>query len=72
METKPAYKTSEFWLIVATNIAGIITTSAGLLPAKYSVPTLTLANSIYAVARGLAKSGVPAIEELSTFKKPGE
>jgi len=59
METKPFWRTSEFWIVVVTNLATITTAIAELLPSKYLAPTLAVTNGLYAVGRGLAKAGVP-------------
>ena len=61
METKEFYKTSEFWLTMLMNVTTAGAAVAGTLPAKYGVPTLTVINGLYAVARGLAKAGVPPV-----------
>lgn len=58
-ETKIFYKTSEFWLVVFTNVLAIVAQMAGSLPAKYAVPLQAFINAGYALSRGLAKSGVP-------------
>lgn len=54
-ETKPGFKTSEFWLIIATNVAGILAAVGGALPAEKAGMLLVISNGIYAISRGLAK-----------------
>ena len=65
METKPGYLTSEFWIVIATNVLGIMQL-VGLDPYtlsdssnKYVVGALAFLNGLYAVGRGKAKQGVP-------------
>lgn len=57
-ETKPGYQTTEFWLVIATNVANIILAMSQVTDAKTAVMLATIGNGIYAVARGLAKQGV--------------
>lgn len=59
METKAFYRTSEWWLTVASNIGALLSMVADLLPSRYAVPLMMGVNALYAVSRGLAKSGVP-------------
>lgn len=60
-ETKAGYKTTEFWL----TIIGAVATQLGALhlPGKYgdTIATVALIAS-YVLSRGVAKSGVPAVE----------
>lgn len=53
---KPFYKTSEFWLTLASNVAAVLASAQELLPAPYAALVLALSNGLYAVSRGLAKS----------------
>ena len=61
-ETRAGYKTTEFWLaiagVVALNLNGVIMT----LPDKYQALGTAVIAGLYAISRGQAKSGVPAIE----------
>jgi hypothetical protein len=57
VETKPFWRTSEFWLVALTNLAVIATALADVLPPKYAAPVMAGVNGLYAVARGLAKQG---------------
>lgn len=52
---KPGYKTTEFWLTLATNIAAVATMSADWLPPKYGVMAIAVANGLYAMLRTLTK-----------------
>ena len=61
METKPGYKTTEFWLTVVANIV-IALDLAGAwtyVPNRYAVVAGAIVNAAYAVSRGQAKQGVP-------------
>ena len=49
---KAGWKTSEFWLTLATSLATV-------LPAKYAAAAGTVATGLYAISRGWAKSGAP-------------
>ena len=52
---KPGWKTTEFWLIILSNVATVLTMVAGVLPAKYGVPIMTAVSGLYAVLRTLGK-----------------
>jgi hypothetical protein len=59
METKSAFRTTEFWLVVLVNVLpelGAI--DVGDARIKGLIHLVTIAG--YAIARGLAKQGVPA------------
>lgn len=58
-ESKPGYKTTEFWLTLATNVAAVTAMSADWLPPKYGIVAMAVSNGLYAVLRTLAKE--PAI-----------
>ena len=59
METRPFWKTSEFWMLgVGMNLLAIGSQLAEALPPKYGIPLMGLINIGYAVSRGMAKSGV--------------
>lgn len=55
-ESKAGYKTTEFWGAVAAAVTDVSTT----LPASDKVALLAL-SGVYAVARGIAKNGIPFI-----------
>ena len=65
--TKPGYRTTEFWLTMATNLAGVLAMVAGILPAKYGVPTMAASNTLYAILRTLVKE--PSITTLVEHPK---
>lgn len=54
-ETKPGFKTTEFWVTIATNVAAILAAIGGAMPAEKAGLLLVVANGLYAVSRGLAK-----------------
>lgn len=54
---KSGWKTSEFWLVVLSNIAAVVPALNGVIPADKAATLLVIVNSIYAVVRALAKSG---------------
>jgi hypothetical protein len=58
METKPGYKTTEFWLTVAVSVASFVSAVSDNLSPKWAALAAALANGLYAVGRGQAKSGV--------------
>lgn len=49
-------KTTEFWLTLATSTAAILMALNGVLPAQWAVVVTAIANGLYALARGWAKS----------------
>ena len=56
METKPFYATSEFWGLVALSIANLL--GAFNVSGKWQGILQTAITGLYAISRGLAKSGV--------------
>jgi hypothetical protein len=55
METKPGYKTTEFWL---TLIASAWSMFGNVVPPPWNVVAPLVGTGLYSVARGLAKGGV--------------
>ncbi len=53
---KAGWKTSEFWLTIATSAAALLAGVQGILPPQYAAIAMAVSNGIYAIARGLAKS----------------
>ena len=53
---KPGWKTTEFWLAVATALGGLAAALADALPPKYAAAMAAAATFAYALARGLAKT----------------
>lgn len=62
-ETKSGWRTSEFWLTVATlaavNLSGVILT----LPDKYQAIASAVVAGLYAISRGQAKQNIPHVED---------
>lgn len=62
-ETKAGWKTTEFWAtlagLAAVNLNGVILT----LPDKYQAIATGVLIGLYALSRGQAKKGIPAVEE---------
>ena len=56
-ETKTGYKTTEFWVTLVTAVLALVTA----LPIQDKAIAGALA-AAYALARGFAKQGVPAVE----------
>lgn len=56
-ETKAGYKTTEFWAVIATSILDVVSQ----IPFHDKL-VVTVIAGLYAVARGLAKLGVPNAE----------
>lgn len=52
---KPGWKTTEFWLTVATEVGVVSSAASGVLSPKYATFAATVSAAAYAVARGLAK-----------------
>lgn len=79
-ETKPFYKTSEFWLMIIGQVVLTLQTSDAitLMSQKYAwlSPIMqTLLAIGYILSRGQAKSGVPNTDEsadISEFTQPTE
>ena len=54
--TKPGWKTTEFWLTVANQIAFVWGSVQGYVPPKYAVIGTAVGTCIYTILRTLAKS----------------
>lgn len=54
---KSGWKTSEFWLVVLSNIAAIVPALNGVIPADKAATLLVIVNSVYAIVRALTKAG---------------
>ncbi len=54
---KPGVQTSEFWLIVAVNVAALLATISSVLPERYAAIVAAVSTGLYALSRGWAKSG---------------
>lgn len=60
-ESKKGYKTTEFWLtilgLVVVNVNGLVMS----LPDKYQAIASAILAGLYALSRGQAKKGIPAV-----------
>lgn len=54
--TKPGWKTTEFWLTVASQVATIWGSVQGFIPPKYAVIATSVGTAIYTILRTLAKA----------------
>lgn len=52
---KPGWKTTEFWITVATDVGLVTAAAAGALPEKYAAYAVAISVAAYNIARGLAK-----------------
>ena len=59
-ETKKGYKTTEFWLTVATSV--LVLLNGIPLPEQYEGFVIAALGAVYALSRGVAKKGVPHVE----------
>ena len=64
METKRFYKTSEFWVVVLTQVLAAGMEISGALPPAYGLPVHAFLSGFYAIARGQAKSGVTPVTKV--------
>jgi hypothetical protein len=60
METKPGTKTTEFWVMVYVQVMSLLNLVGiwDYVPNKYSAGLMGAVTFGYAVARGIAKTGV--------------
>jgi hypothetical protein len=56
---KPGYQTTEFLIVVLTNLGLILAGSADWLPPRYAALGAAISTAAYAIARGLAKLNPP-------------
>jgi hypothetical protein len=56
MEVKSGYKTTEFWLVVVSNIGNVVTACAGLIPPSTAVIVSAVLNCIYTILRSAVKN----------------
>lgn len=63
-EAKAGYRTTEFWVSLATlilvNVNGLVVS----LPDKYQAGASAFIGAFYALSRGIAKNSVPAPEKV--------
>lgn len=69
-ESKAGYKTTEFWLVVV----GSLVTALGVVPTPHDAKGFVLAGlaAAYAVARGIAKHNIAAIEPAPVAVAPAD
>ena len=60
-ESKEGYKTTEFWTMVVGSV--LVNLNAIPLPEKYEGFVTAALMGFYALSRGLAKAGVPKVED---------
>jgi hypothetical protein len=60
-ESKAGHKTTEFWLTVITSV--LVVLNGIPLPEKYEGFVVAALGAVYALSRGLAKKGIPVVEE---------
>lgn len=54
-KVRPGYKSTEFLLTLAGNVAAILATIGGVLEPHYSAIIMAVSNGLYALSRGFAK-----------------
>jgi len=54
---KPGYKTTEFWVVILAALAAGLEGLTGILPAQTATIVAAIVAGLYAVSRGLTKSG---------------
>ena len=54
-ERKIGFKTSEFWITMAGNIASVLLTVSGAINPEVGSIMAVIANGLYAISRGMAK-----------------
>lgn len=53
---KPGYKTTEFWITIATVAASLFGAAENVLPKQWALVAAALSSACYSIARGQAKS----------------
>lgn len=67
-ETKKGYRTSEFWITI---VGSLLVVLDGIpLPEKYEGAVAGLIGAAYIISRGIAKKGVPHVEQLPDTPAP--
>ena len=61
VETKPGWKTTEFWVTVAWVVGLVSAALAGAVAPRWTALASAISIGAYALARGLAKQGVPYV-----------
>lgn len=55
--SRRGWHTTEFWVIVLTNVGLTVSALTEVLPPRYAALGAAIASGAYAIARGLAKQG---------------
>lgn len=63
-ESKAGYKTTEFWITIATAVAA--STGGIPMPEKYQGFVAAAAAIAYILSRGVAKKGTPVVEPVAS------
>jgi len=61
MIPKPGYKTTEFLAVALVALGSLVAACADVLPARYAAFASSISVGLYALGRGLAKSGSPTV-----------
>jgi hypothetical protein len=67
MNIKTGYKTTEFWVTILGNIAGVVLAIHGLIPA-YIVAVLASSIPVYVVARTIVKMTPTTVDDTILYK----
>lgn len=59
-ESKKGFKTTEFWLAIATSV--LVLLNGIPMPEQYEGFVIAALGAVYALSRGIAKKGVPHVE----------
>ena len=56
---KPGWKTSEFWMTMATNVIAVVGALGKFIPAEASAVVMAIANAVYSISRSITKVNAP-------------
>ena len=60
-QVKTGWKTTEFWMTVATNVITVIGALKGVIPDDKAALVIAIANAVYSVARALTKAAAVTV-----------
>lgn len=63
---KSGWKTTEFWMTVATNLTAVVGALKGIVPEKVAAIAVAVATCVYTVARALTKATAPTTTTTGT------
>jgi uncharacterized MnhB-related membrane protein len=66
-QTKPGWKTTEFWLTVVANIVIVIGALKDVIPANVATIAITILSAVYTLLRSILKN--PDIADITTLIK---